>query len=202
MKKFVYVLLLLVCLNLVGCAPSISHFKPDPDQKVNPVGLYVIIGGFGGSIEADYREDLTKRFIEQITSSMSSKGYKFIKLNEKFDQKDVYRSSLVWYVNEKKIARLASRNGCETAYIVFYYLENLGGWKNMQGSGHFLIKRWLVDTPTGKILAEDGGYVPSPMANISRFTQNGEDKSSRKTHIRYLDWLNQSLFNSAAPITQ
>ncbi len=201
MKTCIYALIFLVYINVLGCAPSISKFKPEVGQKVNPVGLYVIIGSFGGTIEDSYREELTKRFTRQISASMSPKGYEFVELNDKINLSDVYHSSLVWYINEKKIARMASENGCETAYIIFYYLENLGGWNNMQGSNHFLVNSWLVNAPSGKVIAEDCGYVQSPARCMSQFVREGEDRTSRNTHIRYLDWINQK-FEAAGTIKQ
>ncbi|MBN2065162.1 MAG: hypothetical protein JW745_10200 [Sedimentisphaerales bacterium] len=202
MKKITLLLLLIVIsINLSGCAPSISKFTPKPTQKVNPVGLYIIIGTFGGSIEADYREELLKRFTDQITSSMTPKGYEFVVLNDKIDQKKVYHSSLFWYINEKKIARQAAENGCETAYIVFYYLENYGGWKVMQNTNHLLVNSWLLDAKSGNVIAEDSGYVASPLFNMASFVQDSEDISSRNTHIRYLDWINKR-FDAAATINK
>ena len=141
-KKVLVLLFLTISLNLVGCTPAFRNYKPGANQKINPVGLYVILGSMSGGVDELYRAEMVESLESHVKGALASKGYSIKGLNDKVSQSKVYFSSLVWYFNEKKIAKIAKENGCETVLILFTILiVFLAGtnWISVKCSGWLLV---------------------------------------------------------------
>jgi hypothetical protein len=209
--KKIYILVLITVL-ISGCSlagPKMLIKQPE-SKTLRPMGLYVL----SSTQFLDNKDLVHRKFVidhsTDVLSKLLNDKYQIKPLNNKISHDEVfkkYEGSI--YIDEKKIAQIAKKEGCGSCLIVYYAVTELNfyfmgvvgallseeqrkGDNDMTLHARCSLYGWLISTDDASVLSESHSVL-SPFDDYIRDEQN--KKQLFQDYVAYMTGITKEMFS-------
>jgi hypothetical protein len=207
--KKIYILALITIL-ITGCAGPTMQIKQPENRNLRPMGLLIL----SSTQIIDDKDLVHRKFITDLSTGVLYKllndKYKIKPLNKKIPQDEVFEKYFgSFYIDEKKIAQIAKKEGCGSCLIVFYSVTELNffyfgvvgalaseyklkGDNDMTLHARCSLYGWLISTDDASILSESHSVL-SPFYDYIHDEQN--EKQLLQDYVAYMTGITKEMFS-------